>query len=207
MLIDIVILPPQKIRKMIGKKIKKEIGGFPNFFVVDNIKLFPHLSLWHMKISRRGINNIAKKLKQIAKWQKQIKISSLGFHALEKYKGCLEFTVKENKDLIQLQHKVFQNIYSYKSGVMPQFASFLGITYSREKLREIKKYGRALGFEPHLTMGWLKNEKDVEEVVKKMREMKFSFSAKEIYICEINKWWQVKKIIRKISFYVFQKNL
>lgn len=83
---------------------------------------------------------------------------------------------------------------------MPKFASFLGIIYSREKLQEIKKYGRALGFAPHFTMGWLKNEKNIAEVVEKMRGMKFSFLAKEVYICEIDKWWQVKKIIKKVDF-------
>lgn len=200
MLIDIVILPPENIRKKIGKKAKKEIGNFPNFFVVDNIKLFPHLSLWHMRISKIEVNNIVKKLKQIVKGQKQIKINSSGFHALDKYKGCVEFGVKRNKRLIQLQHKIFQNIYSYKSGIMPQFASFLGIVYSKEKLQEIRKYGRSLGFAPHFTMGWLKNEKNLTEVVRKMRKMKFSFLAKEIYICEIDKWWQAKKIIKKINF-------
>lgn len=200
MLIDIVILPPENIRKKIGKKIKKEIGNFSNFFVVDNIKLFPHLSLWHMRISKIEVNNIAKKLKQIAKGQKQIKISSSGFHTLDKYKGCIEFGVKRNKSLIQLQHKIFQNIYSYKLGIMPQFASFLGIIYPKEKLQEIKKYGRSLGFTPHFTMGWLKNEENLAEVIRKMREIKFSFLAKEIYICEIDKWWQVKKIIKKINF-------
>lgn len=58
MLIDIVMLPPQNIRKRIGTKMKKEMGNIPNFFVVDNRKLIPHLSLWHMKIAKKELNNI-----------------------------------------------------------------------------------------------------------------------------------------------------
>ena len=200
MLIDIVILPQKNLRKKIGVKMKKEIGHAPNFFVVDNKKLIPHLSLWHMKTSYQKISKIVQELKRVAKEQKPIKINSFEFHAIEKYKGCLEFLVKENKDLAKLQQKVFQKIYPYKTGLMPQFASFLKIKYSEEKLREIKKYGRSLGFHPHFTMGWLKNEKDIIGVVKKMRAVKFKFQAKEIYICEIDKWWQVKRIIKKISF-------
>ena len=45
----------------------------------------------------------------------------------------------------------------------------------------------------------LKNEKDISRVVGKMQKEKFSFIAKEIYICEIDKWWQVKNIIKKID--------
>ncbi len=200
MLIDIIILPPQNIRKEIGRKVKKEIGNFPNYFVVDNVKLIPHLSLWHMKISKQRVNDIAEKLKQIIKKQRPIKVSSSGFHASEKFKGCVEFIVEKNKDLIKLQKEVFQNIYSYKSGIMPSFASFLGIIRSEEKQQQINKYGRSLGFGPHFTLGWLKDEKDIAEVAMKMGEVKFSFLAKEIYICEIDKWWQVKKIIKKIKF-------
>jgi len=200
MLIDIVILPQKNLRKKIGIKIKKEIGHLPNFFVVDSAKLIPHLSLWHMKTSQKGVSKVAQELKQVVKGQKPIKIISSEFHALEKYKGCLEFPVKEKKDLTKLQQKVFQKIHAYKTGLMPRFASFLKIKYSEEKLREIKKYGRSLGFHPHFTMGWLKNEKDITGVVKRMREVKFKFQAKEIYICEINKWWQVKRIIKKITF-------
>jgi hypothetical protein len=33
-----------------------------------------------------------------------------------------------------------------------------------------------------------------------MRKIKFSFWAKEIYICEVDGWWQVKRIIKKIPF-------
>jgi len=199
MLIDIVILPPKSIRRKIGTKIKKEIGNLPNFFIVDDIKLIPHLSLWHINTSKKEVGEIARKLQEITKEQKPIRITSSKFHALKKFKGCLEFTTKKNKDLVKLQQKVFQNIFSYKTGIMPQFASFLKIKYSKEKQEEIKKYGRSLKFGPHLTMGWLKKEKDISKVVKKMKKVKFSFPVKEIYICEIDNWWQVKRIIKKIN--------
>lgn len=200
MLIDIVILPPKNLRKRIGVKMKREIGHLPNFFVVDSTKLIPHLSLWHMKTSQDMVSNITKELKQAIKGQKPIEIISSEFHAIEKYKGCLEFPVNKNKDLIKLQQKVFKKIHPYKTGLMPRFASFLKIKYSEEKLKEIRKYGRSLGFHPHFTMGWLKNEKDIMGVVKKMKVVKLKFQAKEIYICEIDKWWQVKRIIKKINF-------
>ncbi|MFA6325338.1 MAG: hypothetical protein WCX46_03895 [Candidatus Paceibacterota bacterium] len=199
MLIDIVILPPTNIRNKIGTKIKKEMGSLSNYFVVDNNKLIPHLSLWHMKTSKKNVDKITQELKKVIKNQKPIKITSSEFHALEKFKGCLEFTIKENKNLSVFRQNIFEKIYSYKTGIMPQFASFLKIKYSKEKLKEIQKYGRGLGFGPHFTMGWLKNENDISKVIKKMNKVKFSFPVNEIYICEIDKWWQVKKIIKKIN--------
>ena len=200
MLIDIVILPPKDLRKKIRRKNIKEIGHFPSFFVVDNTNLIPHLSLWHMKIAKSSVGRIAKELKKVTKGPKPVKINSSGFHALEKYKGCVEFGVKNNKALVLLQSKVFQSVWIFKSGKMPQFASFLKIKYSKVQLEEIKKYGRSIEFTPHFTMGWLKHRKYIKTVVKNMRGMKFSFPAKEVYICEIDKWWQVKRILKRINF-------
>ena len=99
-----------------------------------------------------------------------------------------------------LQKKVFENIHKYKTGIMPPFDPFLKLKVSKQKLKEVKKYGRGLGFHPHFTIGWLLNSEDVSSVVKKMEHLKFSFLAKEIYICEVDRWWQVKRIIKKIDF-------
>ena len=198
MFIDIVILPPLGVRNKIGKKVKKEIDHFPNFFVVDNINLIPHLSLWHMKVSEGKISNIAKELKKITKGQEPIKVSSLNGPIVE-LKGSLEFLIASNKNLILFQQKVFQKIFSCKNGAMPKFPKFVS-SYSKGQLKEVEKYGRCLEFNPHFTMGWLKNKEDVIDVKKRISKIKFSFLAKEIYICEVNEWWQVKGIIKKIDF-------
>lgn len=199
MLLDIVILPPVKLRQKISKKIKKAATGYPNFFIVDNRKLISHLSLWHIRTSKNRINELAKELKQIVKNQKPIKINSVGFTASKEYQS-VEFTVKNNRALTSLQQEVFKRIYPFKIGMMP----FVGIfRYTKVKqIKEAKKYGRPLGFQPHFTAGVLKSMIDSLRIAESMKKTKFnfSFSAKEIYICEVNHWWQVTKIIRKISF-------
>ena len=80
-----------------------------------------------------------KELKKVVKNQKSIKITSSEFHALKKFKGCLEFTTKENKNLVIFRQKVFEKVCSYKTGIMPQFASFLKIKYSKKEIRGNKK--------------------------------------------------------------------
>lgn len=200
MLIDIVILPPEKIRNILGSRMKKEVSDSSNFFVVDNKNLIPHLSLWHLKTSEKKLSKIAKELQQVVDKQKPIKVITSRFRVIKKYKGCVEFPVKNNRSLEILQKKVFEKIYHYKTGIMPPFASFLKLDKTDKKLSEIKKYGRSLGFHPHFTMGWLKNEEDILRVVKNMQKVKVSFLTKEIYICEVDRLWQVKRIIRKINF-------
>lgn len=201
MLIDIVILPSNKIRNSIGSRIKEKAGKLPNYFLVDNKKLIPHLSLWHLKTSKNRIEPIRKTLQKLIKNQKPIKISAFNLQAIPKYKGCVDFPVGNTKPLENLREKVVQNTYLYKTGIMPQFASQIGMKLPKgEKLKEIKKYGRSYGFHPHFTMGWLKRRKDALKTVEAMKGYNFSFYAKEIYICEVDRWWQVTRIIKKIPF-------
>ena len=40
------------------------MSHLPNYFVVDNSKLISHLSLWHMKTSKRNIEKIAERIEK-----------------------------------------------------------------------------------------------------------------------------------------------
>jgi len=198
MLLDIVILPPVKLRRQIGNRIRRLTDYYPRVFVVDNRKLIPHLSLWHLKTSKSRINILTKALEKIVKNQKAIKIEVVRLVAHKKLKGELEFRVNKNRTLSSLQRKVFKNIYPFRTGPMPSFRPF-GVWRGKE-LKQARKYGRPLGFNPHFTMGLLKNMKDALAVAVEMKNIKFNFLAKEIYICEVNRWWQATKIIKKINF-------
>ena len=181
MLLDIVILPSAGLRQKLAKRIKREMIGYPIVFVVDNLKLIPHLSLWHIKTSENRINEMTQELRKIVKNQKPIKISSPGCIASRKEIGIVEFMVIDNKSLISLQQRVFKRIYPFKAGMMP-----FGLWIKKES-EQAKKYGRPLDFKPHFTMGLLKNGRDALRVVKAMEKEKFNFFAKEIYLCKINR--------------------
>ena len=196
MLLDIVILPPPKLRREIGKSIKTAIGSYPYVFLVDNKKLIPHLSLWHINTSRDRISDIGKELKRIVNNQKPVKINFIDARSQRNHKNRLDLITKQDIDLVRLRQKVFRKIYPYKIGAMPPFDG----KWSTEKINQVQKYGKPIRFHPHVTIGWLKYEKHSPEVVKRIKRAKLNFLANEIYICNINKRWQVTKIIRKIEF-------
>ncbi|MFH1193053.1 MAG: hypothetical protein V1656_01925 [Candidatus Jorgensenbacteria bacterium] len=199
MLLDVVVLPPPELREKVGRKIKKAAAGYPAGFVVDNKKFIPHLSLWHLKTDKSKIDGLAKKLEGVVKHQKPLSIHSAAFNVEPMVQGVIvEFPIRKNAALSVLREKVFSRAYHFKTGIVPPFKPF-GIPKGKA-LVETKKYGRPLGFYPHFTMGWLESMKDSRAVQRKMKKTKFSFTAKEIYICEINRWWQVTRIVKKIDF-------
>lgn len=122
--------------------------------------------------------------------------------ALRKPEGCVEFRVKNSRVLTSLHQKVFKKTYPFKTGMMPQFGASFGIKWSREELKEAEKYGRPLWFEPHFTAGILKSRKNALRSVKVMKRVRFRFSflATEIYVCRVNRLWQVTRIIKRIGF-------
>ena len=70
MLIDIVVLPPEKLRRRIGERTKKSARGISAGFIVDNKKFIPHLSLWHINTSRERLKKIEVELAKLVKKSK-----------------------------------------------------------------------------------------------------------------------------------------
>jgi len=198
-LLDVAILPPAELRRKIGGKIKEGVGRYPHLLVVDDTRLIPHLSLWHVRTSQNRISKLVKDLEQAIKNQRPIRVRSAGFVAV-KPEGCIEFRVKNSRALTSLQQRIFKKTYPFKTGMMPQYGASFGMKWSREELREAEKYSRPLWFGPHFTAGILKSGKDALRAVEAMKEVRFSFLAKEIYVCRVNRLWQVTRIMRKISF-------
>src|SRR3989338_9047971 len=197
MLLDIVILPPDKTAAAVGKKIKQAAKNFPHGFIVDNQAMIPHLSLWHIKTSKNRIIQLSQDLKSVAVKQKPIKISSSAFVESKNHKGVVEFLVRNSRSLILLQQKVFETTYPYKTGMMPQFLMFE--KWSGKELLQARKYSRPLGFKPHFTMAHIKSPEGTQKIIGNMNKIKFTFEAKEIYVCEVNRWWQVTRIIKKFK--------
>lgn len=198
MIIDIVILPPPKLRRIMGEKIRKADRNFPSRFLVDNRKFIPHLSLWHLSTHRNRIREIKEEIQKIVANQKPITICSKSFRINEMEDGfVVSFAVSKSRLLTSLQNKIFKRTHLFKTGMMPEFKSG---SWTDKNLKEAKKYGRPIKFSPHFTMGWFKNREDALLVHKKMKKFKFKFTAKEVYLCRANRFWQVDKILKEFIF-------
>src|SRR3989338_8351103 len=81
MLLDIVILPPEKIRQKIGQAAQKAVGRVPHGLIVDNKKFIPHLSLFHIRLSVRRLQELYLALKTILRSYKPQKIRKTGLFA------------------------------------------------------------------------------------------------------------------------------
>lgn len=53
MLLDIVILPPDNIRRQLSIVAKKINKVYPSLCIVDNVTLIPHISLYHLVLIKK----------------------------------------------------------------------------------------------------------------------------------------------------------
>ena len=65
MLLDIVVLPPANIRQKVGQAILRATRGADCKYVVDNKKLIPHVSLFHIRTSQRRLKLIEQQVKSV----------------------------------------------------------------------------------------------------------------------------------------------
>jgi len=198
MLFDIVILPPDKLRQKLGAKMKRALQGVPHFLVIDNDKLIPHLSLFHLKIAKKRVPDLFSTVERIAKRHSPMPIQSTGTKFSPTGSGFVFHTLSKPEILVKLHKEVIKKCHQLRTDAVPWNLKTL-ITGRKKIYRQ--KYGShhiLKNFHPHLTMARLKKPDDAAQVLKKMK-MNFKFTAGEIYVCEVNNWLQVFKVLKRFK--------
>ncbi len=194
MFLDIVILPPKKLREKIGRNIKKAANDFPYTFVVDNRKLIPHLSLFHIRTTKGRIPNLAQKIRPILATYRPFKIRKTG---VDLHGGqTVGFRLSRSQRLKRLHEEIVLRCYKLRMGAMP-WPGLSELTALKKNYR--RKYGSShllKLFNPHITVGLFRNEKDAQRVATALKKIEFQFLTETIAITEVNFWHQVTKILK-----------
>ncbi len=194
MLLDVVILPSAKLRRKLGRKIKKAVNSIPHVFVVDNKKLIPHLSLYHIRTTKVRFDKLVELVHEIIKSYKPFKLKSKGEQTFPS--GIVYYSIYKPAVLQRLHREVVDKCRILKTGPVPWNHARRP---TKQETHYFKKYGSRLllkFFKPHFTMVKLKNLDNGTKVIRKMKLGKFGFLADTVAICEVNNWLQVTKILK-----------
>jgi 2'-5' RNA ligase len=197
MLLDIVILPPKNTRKLIATVTKKIAKKYPLRWRVDDRKLIPHITLFHILMKKSDLPKLYEKLERITRKHKQMNLS---FTDVRPRSFALGISVKNTPHLYNLHKEVVQNLNQYRTGVTAKKFFFPIKASSSLERQYLKKYGkpRVLKlFLPHITLCLLKDQSKNEEAKKFAERFKLkTFKADTIAIAEINGYFQVTKILK-----------
>lgn len=201
MLIDIVILPPHKIRKLVGGKIRKATKGLGYYYIVDNTKMIPHLSLFHLRIHEKGILDLEKALKEILfKYGAFIVKFSEVYISRRNLKG-IGVRFETSRVLRKLNSEVVNICSKYRNGDLFDWGKSRKLTPTER--RYIKKYGTLWSveknFKPHFTLGRMRSQKLAQEAVLRFGQPNINFIADTVAICEIDHNGQVIKVIKEMK--------
>ncbi|MFA4818380.1 MAG: hypothetical protein WC621_00905 [Patescibacteria group bacterium] len=195
MLLDIVILPPVKLRERIGKAVLNATQGVAYRYVIDNKKLIPHVSLFHIKTSKTRLSKLSQIVEEITHQQKSFVIKS------ERIKpdSTLSLRLSNSQAFKKMHRNMVLKCYHLRTGEMPWTP--IDLPTKLEKYFR-KKYGTQHVLrlkEPHFTLVCLKNKTDVQIVAKRLSNMRVKFIVKEVAICEVNFWHQVTRILKRFK--------
>ncbi len=149
MLLDIVILPPPVFRmkfadaaRIFSRKIRVK-------FFVDNRRLLPHISLYHLKA--RAPSPVIAQIARIASTTKRLRIAPVGFQikpsGINSYFGLV---IVLDRKLSMLHSRIVRDLSKKRSGD----AFEMKTNYSPEQRRNFKKYGSPnvlRSYQPHIT--------------------------------------------------------
>ncbi|MFH1867286.1 MAG: hypothetical protein ABIJ81_04375 [Patescibacteria group bacterium] len=195
MLLDIVILPPALIRAKVGKFARTLAKSMPVRYVIDNHKLIPHVSLFHINISKNRLDKLIDVVKKISLHIKPFKIigGKINVGTIS-----LEINFKKSKQIRLLNKKVVNSCSRLRTGKMPWMLKRKPIIDEKKLIRRYGTYGTiGKNFEPHITLlvKFLKKE----NIFKPPSVYTTSFIANNITICQVNYWHQVTKIIKQFK--------
>ncbi len=198
MLIDIVILPPSDVRWAVSHFNKKLKTQFQLKWIVDNKRLVPHISLYHIRIDKNKLSEVVLEVNKIAKRVKKVPIGFVGSNGHYPYFGI---NASKSNKLYILHKQVVEKLKDQRKGEMP----FVHLPQTLLAKKYAKNYG-AIGvfskYNPHITLGATNKESDFLALLEKINKNKNlfkSFMADTIAITEIDKYWQVVKILKKFK--------
>jgi hypothetical protein len=197
MLLDIVILPPTTLRRRLGLAIRKAAEGFSVKYVVDNKKLIPHISLFHMnmKITRERISELDKSIHNSLSSFRPTIIRCRKIIAVD---GELSYILSNPPSVKALNKSAIKNCVGLRTGIMPWLPKRRP-TILEKKNRELYGVHYNIGkmFNPHFTMLKMNRSHDVKMVFQKLKLRHFQFKANTIALCKVNRRHQVTKILKK----------
>ena len=197
MLLDIVILPPRGLREKIGARARKAAAGIKCKYLIDNRKLIPHVSLFHIRTDRAGYIKIQKKLLEISQEAKPFHMRAVGFESPEG-SGYFWIRYHNSKSFKALHKKVLSELHPLRRG---RIISRSLIKPSASQSRYWKKYGSPYILKlltPHITIGRLKDPDLIlqRKIAGRFGQLSSDFKNSELALCEVNHDCQVNKILK-----------
>ena len=114
MLLDIVILPPRDIRKRI-RKLTSEIGKrFPLKWRVDDRKLIPHITLFHILSEKSQLPKIYSEIQHQIRKQKPVKIN---FTQVQGFSIAFGLNIRNSSSLQKLHQKMVVYLNKFRTGI------------------------------------------------------------------------------------------
>ena len=194
--LDIVLLPPRSVSKKIGRFMLKLAKAYDFWFVVDNSKLKPHISLLHLKATSNRLRSITRALQKISQEQKKIKIQGKGHHLGRKF---LVASFVLPKELYYLHQQIVKTISVFRTGIVN-----LPFGEKNDKQKQyIKTYGVGNLFEfytPHITLAWARKKSSLPKILGELLRLKFSsLILDRLAVAQVNNRYQVIKILREFK--------
>ena len=197
MLLDIAVIPPKNIRSTIAQLTKKIDKKFGLRWRVDNRKLIPHITLFHLLADNSDLPDILSTTERLAK-----KVQPLNLHFGPIQMGHLAFGVNiiPTGNLQEMHEMAVANFNKFRSGVTydkfpspPKHLSALGKKY-------LKKYGMPgvmKNFRPHITLGMPQTPREIDQIISYTNRFKLpKFRADTLAVTKINQYFQVIEIIK-----------
>jgi len=197
---DIVLLAPKKLSRSMGNSVQEIEKNVKLNVAVDDRKLLPHITLLHINLQPGQVKNVLEALRFLAKKHSKINLEfGANYMGASIFRNFFHLGLKKSAKLYDLHESVVETISPIRNGKVPIPVKAKNSTqksyFTKYGVGNILKF-----FNPHFTLGELKNVKDEEFVLKFLGARKFpKFSVDRIGLAKVNNKHQLIKIVKEFK--------
>ncbi|MCL5666241.1 MAG: 2'-5' RNA ligase family protein [Patescibacteria group bacterium] len=198
MLTDIIILPPKRLRNLVGRRLRQATKALNYYYLVDNRKLVPHLSLLHLRISKNRLALLEKVISNIASKHRIFHIRSIKVGLYSHNATVLNLFFSKASALKKLNTEIVQKCSKLRTGNLFWWKDLH--KFSKQDRKYIYKYGTTWSveknFKPHFTLGRMASEKSTQTALDRIKDLEVDFVADTVALAAINNNGQVTKVLK-----------
>ncbi len=200
--LNIAFKPPKNIIKRTVSLSQKFGKNNKAFFILDNIKFHPHITIYAPKYRKSDINKVLEGVEKIAKNTKNIEFQ---FQKISGDQGFIGVKFNYSPAIKKLYKKIIAKLNPLRKKDIKnknQESSDYYYNFSPEQEKNIKKYGcsdsMAL-YSPHLTITRFKNELSANKIMSNIIWNISDFIINKIAVYEMGKHGTCKKLIKEFN--------
>ena len=199
--LDVVILPPEGIARKAIALSRLLTRRFGSPLLLDRAGALPHISLYHIAVSRDRLSAFRERLRAIAARTEVGELHVVGIHIYREF-GSIAIAISKPRWLQRLYLRIIHETSELRDTRFDNHRSWVSERLSPGERAWIDRYGTPLVgrfFIPHITLGIIRDCDQLQAAARVISLRHRGFKVTELAICRQGPHHTCTRVIERLA--------